>query len=64
MKGYGRSNPEGGIKKCKILKWEWPGVFQTNKEVSVNYGYGFIVLGLFALVLMDKSLCVWVKIIG
>ena len=53
MKGYGRSNPEGGIKKCKILKWEWPGVFQTNKEVSVNYGYGFIVLGLFALVLME-----------
>ena len=66
MKSYGRSNPEGGIKKCNTLKWELPGVFETNKEACVNYVYGFTVLGFFVclFVLMDKCLYVWVKIIG
>ena len=61
--------PGGGIKKWKTLKWELPGVFETNKEASVNYVCGFIVLGIFdflfgLFVLMDKHLCIWVKIIG
>ena len=44
-------------------------MFETNKEASVNYVCGFIVLGIFdflfgLFVLMDKRLCIWVKIIG
>ena len=44
-------------------------MFETNKEASVNYVCGFIVLGIFdflfgLFVLMDKCLCIWVKIIG